>query len=191
LEVSAAALSAGLAAGLGVLFWPSGGSTGKWTRVGGPGNISYRESIYEPGELFIRYTAADGLQREWSGAPDPDGNYKGPDGRVIARWVKKAAKAGIVFSTAALLGTEDEGPKLCPAPIPDPGSERGRAYEDFAKRFFNPGNPTPSGLAYRFGNPLLKESRRIDDCQHRIGALAEYKGPGFMRRFLRKDKVWC
>jgi len=186
---SAIAVTAGLVAGLGVLFWPSSGPTGKWVKVGGPGNISYFRSPTEP-KLTIRYTTAGGVQREWSGAPDPDGNYKGPDGRVIARWVKRAAKAGLVVSTAALLGTEEEGPQLCPAPVDDPGSEKGRAYEDFAKRFFNPGNPTPSGMAYRFSNPLLRESRKIDDCQQRTGVLAEYKGPAFLRRFLKQDKVW-
>jgi hypothetical protein len=107
---------------------------------------------------------------------------------VIARRVKTAAEAGIVVSTAALLGNDEEG--LCPAPIDDPGSDAGRKYEDFVKKFFNPGNPTPSGMAYRFSNQLLNESRKIDDCQQRTGALAEYKGPAFMRRFLRQDKVW-
>jgi len=186
--VGAVALGAGVVAGLGMLFIPSFEPTGEWITVGGPGNISYFQGLYEPG-LKIRYTAADGVPREWVGEPDPHGNYKGPDGRVIARWVKRAAKAGLVVSTAALLGNQEKGPKLCPAPVDDPGSEKGRAYEDFAKQFFNPGNPTPSGMAYQFSN-AEGVTRKIDDCQHNTGALAEYKGPAFLRRFLRQDFVW-
>jgi hypothetical protein len=41
---------------------------------------------------------------------------------------------------------EDE-PKLCPEPGPDKagGSEIGRKYEDYVKKFVNPEPRTPSG----------------------------------------------
>ena len=91
LAATATAASAGLAVGFGVLFIPSYEPTGEWIKVGGPGNISYFRSIYTPG-LTIRYTTADGVQREWGGAQGPGGNFRGPDGQVIARIVKTGAK---------------------------------------------------------------------------------------------------
>jgi hypothetical protein len=184
-----ATLGVGLAVALPVLFWPSREPTGKWVKVGGPGSISYFLSPSEP-KLTIRYTTANGVPQEWSGAPDPNGNYRGPNGQVIARLVKTAAKAGIVVSTAALLGNGEEGPKLCPAAQPDRGGSLGQAYENFVKAQFNPGNPTPPGFAYKFFDPATGQSPVIDDCQQKSGILAEYKGPGYAKHLLKKDLVW-
>ena len=191
-EVSATAATAGVATAAGVLFIPSTGPTGKWVKVPGSGNISYFRNPDEPG-LTFRYTTADGVKREWRAelTDGPGGGgYRGPDGRIIARWVKTSATAGLVVSTAALLGNDSDDGKLCPAPVKDNGSKLGQAYEDFLKAQFNPGNPTPSGLAYQFRDPETGKLLKIDDCQQRTGALGEYKGPGYEEHLLKKDFVW-
>lgn len=171
----AAGLSAtGAFAVLGILFIPATGPKGKWISVGGPGDVSYYQN---PDELAIhfRYTGADGIQRTIAVLPDPHGNYRGPSGDIIARAVKVAAKYGLVISTAALVDSDQ--PKLCPASQPDKMSGvRGRPYEDYMKQYLNPGNPTPSGMAYYFVNPRNGTAYAIDDCQQSTGALAEYKG---------------
>jgi hypothetical protein len=96
----------------------------------------------------------------------------------------------LVVSTAALLGSEDEEGRLCPAPSKESDQERGRAYEDFVKAQFNPGNPTPSGFAYNFTDPETGRSVSIDDCQQQTGALAEYKGPMYAKHLSDNDGVW-
>jgi hypothetical protein len=198
-EVSVAAALSGLAAGAGVLLIPSTGPRGKWVHVGGPGRVSYFLNPDQPGITF-RYTTADGKQRTWSGGPEgPDHEYLGPDGQVIARWVKTAGKVGLLVATAALVGSRPHEPEICPAPGKDSGP-LGRAYEDFVKAQFNPGNPTPSGLSYRFLDPVTGNFRNIDDCKWQpgvvagrpfeAGALAEYKGPGYAEHLLKKDAPW-
>jgi hypothetical protein len=57
------------------------------------------------------------------------------------------------------------------------GSEKGRDYEDYVKKFINPENPTPRGWGFQLPNP--KENGALvylDDCQHTTGMLAEIKG---------------
>jgi hypothetical protein len=198
-EISVAAAGAGFAAFAGVLFIPSTGPHGKWVKVSGPANISYFLSPTERGVGF-RYTTADGVQREWETIPGADGKLRGPDGRVIGRLVKTGAKLGLVVSTAALVGPMADEPRVCPAPSKDNGGPLGRAYENFVKAQFNPGNPTPPGLAYAFFDPLKGRSWKIDDCKWRpglvaghpfeAGALAEYKGPGYAEHLLKKDFLW-
>ena len=198
-EVSVAAALSGLAAGAGVLLIPSTGPRGKWVHVGGPGKVSYFLNPDEPGITF-RYTTADGKQRTWSGGPEgPDHEYLGPDGQVIARWVKTTGKVALLVATAALVGSRPHEPEICPAPGKDSGP-LGRAYEDFVKAMFNPGNPTPSGFAYKFFDPVTAKSLKIDDCKWQAGlvagspfeagALAEYKGPGYAAHLLTNDFVW-
>ena len=181
------AAAAGLGVGFGVLFIPSTGPRGKWVQVGGPSDLSYFQSPTVPG-LEFRYTAADGVQRTWATGPGP-GGYRGPDGRVIARWVKTGARIGLLVSTAALVGHDAGEPQLCPTTVPDNGGKRGQEYEDFVKARFNPGNPTPTGMAYAFVDPETGVVK-IDDCQHQTGAAAEYKGPGYAEHLLKNDQVW-
>src|SRR6202034_3792463 len=137
----------------------------------------------------------------WSAGPEgPDHGYRGPDGRIIARLVKTAGKVALVVSTAALVGPRADEPQVCPAPSPDNGGPLGRRYEDFVKAQFNPGNPTPSGLAYEFFDPREGKFRKIDDCKWQAGlvagrpveagALAEYKGPGYAEHLLKNDAPW-
>lgn len=137
-------------------------------------------------------TSAALARRTWTTGPGPGGGYQGPDGREIARWVKTASGVALLVSTGALLGQDHGDPKVCPAPTRGPGGGvLGRAYEDFMKPRFNPGNPTPSGLAYDFTDPADGKPVSIDDCFQKLGQpLAEYKGPGFLKHMLKNDQPW-
>jgi hypothetical protein len=76
-----------------------------------------------------------------------DDLFRDPHGRVVGRVLPGGRVAA--FDRAAIssdLVDEDE-PKLCPEPGPDKagGSEIGRKYEDYVKKFVNPEPRTPSG----------------------------------------------
>jgi hypothetical protein len=187
----AAALTAGGAiATLGVLFIPSRGPRGQWVHVGGPGDVSY---YHNPDELafLLRYTTPDGVQHTLALSPDPNGDYRGPGGDIVARAVRSAAKAGVIISTAALVGDQAGKPQLCPAPAADRNlGPLGKAYENYMKSLFNPGHPTPDGMAYYVPNPASGKLPAIDDCQQQTRIFAEYKGPGFEKHMRKKDVVW-
>ena len=189
-EAFAVSIAAGGAvAGLGVLFIPSTGPKGQWVRVGGKADVSYFRNPDERVVTF-RFTAPDGTRQTLSTTPDRNGDYRDPHGRLIARLVKTAMKVGIVVSTTELVDNGDERPRLCPAPVKDNGGELGTIFEDYAKALFNPGNPTPHGMAYAFFNPLTKKWVKIDDCQQKSGHLLEYKGPNYGIHLRLKDYVW-
>jgi hypothetical protein len=179
----------GVVAAVGVAVIPSTGPKGRWVEIGGRGDLSYYLNPDEAA-LRIKYTTPDGVQHVFAATPGPGGDYRDPDGRVIARLVKAGAKAGIVVATAELVGADTGEPRVCPAPIKDNGGELGADYEDYAKALFNPGNPTPRGLVYGFINPKTGKIVKIDDCQQQSGTLGEYKGPNIEYHFLKKDAVW-
>ena len=188
--VATGVTAAGAVAALGVVFIPSTGPKGQWVHVGGPGDVSY---FHNPDETAIqfKYTAADGVQRTFTATPGPGGDYQGPNGRTIARLAKAAGKVGLIVSAAALTAADSDQPKLCPAPVKDrPGGAKGRAYEDFGKAYFNPGNPTPHGMAYAFFDSKSGNMVIIDDCQQKTGILGEYKGPGYAEHIRKRDGVW-
>ena len=187
--LAGAVTAGGAVLALGVLFIPSTGPKGQWVEVGGRGDVSY---YVNPDEAVLRlkYTTPDNVPHVIAVSPGPGGDYRGPDGRVIARLVKAGAKTGLIVSTAELVGTDSDEPQVCPAATKDRGGELGADYEDFAKALFNPGNPTPRKMAYDFLNPKTGEYVKIDDCQQQSGALAEYKGPNFEEHFLKNDVPW-
>ncbi len=189
--VSGVAAGAAVLGGFGLALIPSSMATGKWVKVPGPGDVSYFLSPNEPGVGF-RYTTRDGVRHSWTAVAGPNGVFPGPDGREIARRVKTAAGVALIVSTAALLGQDHPGPKLCPAQTKGPGGGLlGREYEDFMKARFNPGNPTPSGLAYNFTDPADGRPVSIDDCFQKLGQpIAEYKGPNFEKHMLKNDPPW-
>jgi hypothetical protein len=187
------ALAAGLVAGgvvatFGVVFVPVEEPKGRWVRIGGPGDISY---FQQPDETAIRfkYKTADDVEQSWTATPGPDGNYRGPDGRVMARWVKAAARVGLVISTAALVGHDRKEPELCPKPSPDKlhGNVRASNYEDFVKQVVNPGAPTPRGLAYVLLNHASGRPVYFDDCQRSSGVMVDAKGPGYADHLTKMD----
>ena len=175
-----AATAGGAAAAFGIVFIPSKGPQGQWVKVGGPGDISYYHNPDEVGFKF-RFTTSDGVVRTINAAPDPNGDFRGPDGRLIGRLVKAAGKIGVVIATGELLDQDTYDPKLCPKPVRENHGVKGRVYEDFNKLDFNPGNPTPSGFGYRLRGPGIEPNPTYDDCQQKTGALGEYKGPGYAK----------
>jgi hypothetical protein len=189
-----AGLSAGLVGvavvgGFGLSLIPFPEATGKWIDVGGPGDVSYFKSLYVPAITF-RYTDANGVRQEVTGVPGPDGNYRGPDGKVLARIVKTGAQVGLIVATATLTGSQTEGRQICPDPTKDRGGPLGREYEDYMKARFNPGNPTPPGMAYAFPIASKPDPVMIDDCNQKTGDLAEYKGPNYERQYLSQNGPW-
>ena len=188
-RLSTTELLGAVAGGFGLALIPTDMATGQWVKLPGPGDVSMFRSPNVPG-LTFRYTTRDGVQREWRTTVGANGAYPGPDGRDLARWARVAGKLALVVSTAALLDQDADEPRLCPAAEPDRGGEGGARYEDYMKALYNPGNPTPHKMAYQFidsrdGDPVM-----IDDCQHRTGNVAEYKGPGYLKNFLRQNYVW-
>lgn len=191
-EAALTASMAGVAVigGLGLSFMPFPEATEEWIDVAGPGDVSYFRSLYVPSIAF-RYTDANGVRQQVTGVPGPDNNYRDPKGRVLARIVRTGAKIGLIISTATLLDSDMDDPKLCPAPEKEKNEKsKGRDYEDFMKALFNPGNPTPRGFAYDFKDPRTGDDVSIDDCQQRTEILGEYKGPGYAKHILHNDGVW-
>ena len=186
--LGAVAAVGGAAGVAGILFIPSTGPQGRWVKISGPGNISYYHNPDEQGFKF-RFTPSDGIPRTINASPDPNGDFRGPNGRVIARALKAAGKIGLVVATGELLSQDDDDPKLCPKPVPENHGTRGRVYEDFNKLQFNPGNPTPSGYGYRLRGPGVKPNPTYDDCQQLTGGLADYKGPMYTRLLFINEKL--
>jgi hypothetical protein len=191
LGISASAGVAAVAGGFGVnLLFPSSGPTGRWVHVPGPGDISYFQSPDVP-SLVFRYTDADGKRVELKVGPDRGGNYRDPrSGKVFARWVKTAGKVGLLIATDILLKPQDRTGSLCPKKQEENHGTRGREYEDYVKQFFNPLNPTPSGFGYGFINPRTRSQVVFDDCQHKSGVLAEFKGLTYEDFLLNKKFIW-
>jgi len=189
--VATSAIAAtGAVAVFGVLFIPSRGPQGIWVKVGGPGDISYYHNPDEIGYRF-RYTTPDGVQHTLASAPDPDGNFKGPDGKVIARLLKTATRTGLLVSTAALLSRDTGEPQLCRAPERDRNqTDRGRPFEDLMKLMVNPSKPTPSGFSYFLPGPSKDGLVSFDDCQRDTGALFEYKGPNYEKHLNKSKYPW-
>jgi hypothetical protein len=73
---------------------------------------------------------------------------------------------------------QNDEPRLCPAPAKDNRTnDKGLAYEMYVRNIINPGDATPSGLAYKLPNP--NDSGKMvsfDECEHATGAfLADAK----------------
>ncbi len=161
---------------------------GRWVHLAGPGNISIFQSPTVPGVSF-RYTTADGVREDITVAPGPNGEFRDPKtGRVFARFVKTAGALKLLISTATLLQSKD--PQLCINLKKESHGPLGRAYEDYVKAWFNPGNPTPSGFGYAFRKLRTDLPVVFDDCQKKTGILAEYKGPEYEQHLLKNDPPW-
>ena len=186
--LGASILAGGVAAAVGIVVASGTGPKGKWVRVGGPGDVSY---FLQPDESAIRfrYTTANRVEEIFTASPDPDGNYRDPQGNPIAKWVRTAGKIALVINLAAFAGADKSSPNLCPDARQDrPGARpKDQDFEDFMKAQVNPDNPTPRGMAYQFYNPATGKFVTIDDCQHETGFIFEYKGTTYSR--LLSDKT--
>jgi len=102
--------------------------------------------------IHFTYDSGDGKQRTFTAQLEDD-VFRDEHGHVVGRVLPDGT---IAFDTAAISPdlVDDDEPKLCPAPGKDrSGSERGRDYEDYVKKFVNPENPTPRGMGYQLANP--------------------------------------
>jgi hypothetical protein len=126
-------------------------------------------------QIHFTYDSGDGQPRTFAANLEDD-VFRDERGRVVGRVLPDGI---IAIDTAAVspdLIDEDE-PRLCPAPGKDRGgSERGRDYEDYVKRFVNPGNPTPRGMGYQLLKPDSDDLVYYDDCQHSTGMMVDAKG---------------
>jgi hypothetical protein len=171
-----AARFGGWAAVFGLLFVPSINNLGVEGEVPGLRGLRYGWNRDET-LLRLTYDSRDGRRRTFTAHLEDD-LFHDQHGRVVGRVLPGGR---VAFDRAAIssdFADEDE-PKLCPAPGPDRpgGSEKGRDYEDFVKKFINPENPTPRGWGFQLPNP--KENGALvyhDDCQHSTGMMAEIKG---------------
>ena len=179
------------ALGLGVnLAFPSrAGPTGTHYDVKGPGDISF---YFDPDVTITTfyYTTPDGVRRQLATQRGPNGTQVAPDGRVIARALRIGGVVQFIVNTATLVGTDRDQGRLCPSHTPDQHGPNGLAYENYMKSKFNPNNPTPSEMGYAFTDPSSGLSAKFDDCQQETGILAEYKGPGYEKHFLKDDFIW-
>jgi hypothetical protein len=186
--LATAIAASGAVAAVGILVIPSTGPKGEWVKVGDSG-VSY---FLQPDDTAVRfrYTDADGQQQTTSASPGPDGNYRDPNGDVIAKWVRTATGLSLLVSSATLTGDSDD-PKLCPAATPDKFGARdnNRDYEDYVKAIINPESPTPRALAYQFIDPDTGSAVNIDDCHQASGTPVEIKGPGFAEHLEPIDPV--
>jgi hypothetical protein len=169
---------AGAVAAAGLLVFPS------------PNRIRVKEDIKGlPGghyswnrdetEIRITYKDADGEERVFT-AHRKGQQFLDSRGRVVGRVLPGDTVAIDTRFLPNLLSSDDE-PRLCPAPGPDkPSGAKGRAYEDFVKRFVNPPPyTTPTGIGFQLANPELGgKPVYYDDCQHATGMMVEAKGPG-------------
>lgn len=143
LDVFAARFSA-WAAVFGLLFVPSINNLGVEGEVPGLPGLRYGWNRDET-LLHFTYDSPDGRRRTFTAQLEDD-LFRDPHGRVVGRVLPGGR---VAFDRAAIssdLVDEDE-PKLCPEPEPDKagGSEIGRKYEDYVKKFVNPEPRTPSG----------------------------------------------
>ncbi len=187
------ALATPVILGFGLALAPNPGPRGRWVRVGGPNDISFRRNLDEM-TIRFKYKDAGGKEQIYDAPPGPDGNYRGPDGRVIARWVKAGARLALAIKLAAFAAEQkaqnENEPKRCPLPGPDhPGARpKDRDYEDQMKRIVNPLAPTPRGVGYTLftpdGDPVV-----FEDCQHQTGWMFEAKGTGYAEHLVKNDIV--
>ena len=165
----------GAAAAFGLLFIPSPNKVRVEGEVPEIRGLRYSWNRDET-LLHLTYDAADG-PRIFTAQLEGD-LFRDPRGRVIGRALPGGAVAIDPAAISADLVQEDE-PKLCPAPGPDKpgGSEKGRDYEDYVKKFVNPESPTPRGWGFQLPNPTANGKLVFyDDCQHSTGMMVEAKG---------------
>jgi hypothetical protein len=182
-ELAAAAVFAG------VLAIPSSGPKGKWVYVGGPANISFYQNPDET-RIILKYSTQGGQQHTVGLTPDHNGDYRDPDGNILARTLKAAAKTGVIVSVAELVGNQPGQPQLCPNP--EQGKNQGpygKAYEAYMKARLND-PPTPADLAYYIRDPISGKMVEVDDCDWNKPGYHEYKGPGYLDHMMKNDFIW-
>jgi len=168
----------GPAAFLGVAFFPS--TIGRNAEGAVPGAPGWRYASHAD-DLYMRFTydGPNGQHQTFLAHRDTDGVLRDPQNRTVGK-VLPDGRTAIQLRAVSLGLVNDQEPNYCPAPTPDnPGSVRGRNYEDFVKRYVNPDRPTPRGLAIALMNPVTGKEVKYDDCQHETGIMIDAKGPEY------------
>ena len=102
--------------------------------------------------------------------------FRDQRGQVVGR-VLPQGDVAIELRALPLIPANDNGPKLCPDYSPDRRTnDKGLGYENYIKSIVNPGNPTPSGMAYILPN-LSSGGKGVsfDDCERTTGTMVEIK----------------
>jgi hypothetical protein len=175
LDVFAARFSA-WAAVFGLLFVPSINNLGVEGEVPGLPGLRYGWNRDET-LLHFTYDSPDGRRRAFTAQLEDD-LFRDPHGRVVGRVLPGGSIAIDRAAVSPDLLDENE-PRLCPEPGPDKagGSEMGRKYEDYVKKFVNPEPRTPSGYGVQLANPAENGALVFyDDCQRSTGMMVEAKG---------------
>jgi len=175
LDVFAARFSA-WAAVFGLLFVPSINNLGVEGEVPGLPGLRYGWNRDET-LLHFTYDSPDGRRRAFTAQLEDD-LFRDPHGRVVGRVLPGGSIAIDRAAVSPDLVDENE-PRLCPEPGPDKagGSEMGRKYEDYVKKFVNPEPRTPSGCGVQLANPAENGALVFyDDCQRSTGMMVEAKG---------------
>jgi hypothetical protein len=178
------------AGGLGLAFIPVPMGSRAEGDVTGIKGLSYRWNQDEP-YMVLTYKGPDGVERR-AGAELSDGDvFRNRRGQIVGRVLANGVIA--LDIEAAIKTFKNDKPNLCPAQAPDkPGQSEKydqKHFEDYVKRFINPDNPTPRGIAYYMRNPSANgDLVSYDDCQHDTGAFVEVKGPRF-GAFVKNDEM--
>ncbi len=172
---------------LGVSFLPSNRNLDHEGPV--PGRPGWR---YHWGEdETTLYFGQDGTHpgpREIRAVLGKDGKFRDTQGHAVGA-ILPDGRVAIQLSALTDALVDKNEPNICPVPTKDqPGSrENNRDYEDFVKRFVNPGNPTPRGLGAGLINPKTGKIVMFDDCQRSTGIMIEAKGAIF-EKLLKKQR---
>lgn len=187
--VAAAGIEGALALGLALV--PTNGRSVAQGQVPGRPNLRY---FWNREETFLRVTGPGpgGVRQTVQAHLGTDGVFRDPAGQAVARVLKGGVLAIDTTVVAEEFSdqTKDEGPKLCPAPMPDrPGNNnpKDRIYEDFVKRYVNGLEAAPTGWGVALPNLRIRPRADplviYDDCEHDDGAMIEAKGRyGWMRK---------
>ena len=180
---SVIAASGAVVGGVGLAFIPASMGLRVQGRVKGVPGLSYTWNRDET-HFLLTLKGADG-RTQTVGAWLGDGDiFRDRQGRAVARVLPNGIVAVDPAAAFGAIAAARTKPSLCPVEEPDKFGQGmksvARAYEDYAKQFVNPGDPTPSALAYYLNNPT-DPARRVsyDDCQHDSGIMFEFKGPWF------------
>jgi hypothetical protein len=129
-----AARFGGWAAVFGLLFIPPPNRLRVEGEVPGPPGLRYAGNRDET-LLHFTYDSPDGKRRTFTAQLEDD-LFLDQRGRVVGRVLPSGS---VAIDPAAIFPdlVKDDEPKLCPAPGPDRpgGSEKGRDYEDYVKKF--------------------------------------------------------
>ena len=126
-------------------------------------------------ELRLTYDGPDGIRQTFTAQLQED-VFRDQRGQVVGR-VLPQGDVAIELRALPLIPANDNEPKLCPDYSPDRRTnDKGLEYENYIKSIVNPGNPTPSGMAYILPNPSSGgKGVLFDDCERATGTMVEIK----------------